>query len=136
MFVTRRDRDESGAVAIMVALMVVVLVSVAALAVDLGSAFVVKREVQKRTDFAALAGGHGTNLPTPATTGTCGYGPQASAADQAVKDVATYYGTESTNSAVTTQQLVDCATSNGEVLYGTFTYGAPNSTGIALSYDK
>jgi hypothetical protein len=120
----------------MAALMAVMLVGMAALAVDLGGAFVTKREVAKRTDFAALAGGHGDNLPTPTTTGTCGYGARGSVSDQAVKDVAAYFGTQSTNSAVSAAQLVDCSTSNGEVLYGSFTYSSANSTGIVLSYDK
>jgi len=133
---TNKKRGESGAVAIMAAVMAVMLVSMAALAVDLGGAFVTKREVAKRTDFAALAGGHGNNLPTPSTTGTCAYGPKGSDSDQAVKDVAAYYGSQSTNSAVTALQLVDCSTSNGEVLYGSFTYNSANSTGIVLSYDK
>jgi hypothetical protein len=132
----RPRRDDAGAVAIVVAIAAVLLMGMAALAVDIGQAYVVKREVQKRTDFAALAGGHGDNLPTPATTGTCPYGPRGAASDQAVKDVAAYYGTEASNSAVTASQLVDCTTANGEVLYGSFTYTNLNSTGISVAYDK
>jgi uncharacterized membrane protein len=50
------DRTEHGAVAVFVALLSVVLMSAAALGVDLGQAYVAKREVQNQADLAALAG--------------------------------------------------------------------------------
>ena len=52
----------------MVAVLTTLLLCMAALTVDLGSAMVTRREIQKRTDAAALAGGYGDNLPRPATT--------------------------------------------------------------------
>ncbi|MGH3348229.1 MAG: TadE/TadG family type IV pilus assembly protein [Nocardioides sp.] len=55
----RRTRDESGAVAIMTGILVVVLVSVAALGVDLGNAMNRKQVTQNSSDFAALAGANG-----------------------------------------------------------------------------
>lgn len=55
------ERDETGAVAIMVAVLVVVLLSVAALGVDLGNAMNRKQLTQNSADFAALAGAD--NLP-------------------------------------------------------------------------
>lgn len=54
-------RDESGAVAIVVALMAVALLSVGALGVDLGNAMNRKQLTQNSADFAALAAAH--NLP-------------------------------------------------------------------------
>ena len=66
MSTMRPERSESGAVAIMVAIMALVLMGTAALAVDMGQAFTRKREIQYDTDRAALAGGAGNNPPTPA----------------------------------------------------------------------
>jgi Flp pilus assembly protein TadG len=59
--VRRRRDDESGAVAIMVGVLCVVLFAVAALGVDLGNAMNRKQLTQNSADFAALAGGN--NLP-------------------------------------------------------------------------
>jgi hypothetical protein len=54
----RPDRhQERGAVAILVTLLAVILVGIAAFAVDLSNAFVRTRDVQRQADFAALAGG-------------------------------------------------------------------------------
>lgn len=52
----RRSRREDGAVAVIVGITVVMLFSMAALAVDLGNAFARKADVQAQADFAALAG--------------------------------------------------------------------------------
>ncbi len=60
-----RTRDESGAVAVMTGVLVVVLVSIAALGVDLGNAMNRKQVTQNSSDFAALAGANG--LPSTAT---------------------------------------------------------------------
>ncbi|HEY5539831.1 MAG TPA: pilus assembly protein TadG-related protein [Coriobacteriia bacterium] len=48
--------NDSGAVAVIVALMMVVLVGVAALVVDMGSLYVERRKMQTAADAAALAG--------------------------------------------------------------------------------
>lgn len=66
-FVRRlRPGDDTGAVAVMVALLMVVLVGSAALAVDIGRARVVAEQVQKAADAAALAGA--AYLPTDLAT--------------------------------------------------------------------
>lgn len=52
----RTERDESGAIAIMVAVLAVVLLSIAALVVDLGNAMNREQLTQNSADFAALAG--------------------------------------------------------------------------------
>jgi Flp pilus assembly protein TadG len=62
----RAARDESGAVAIMTGILVVVLVSIAALGVDLGNAMNRKQVTQNSSDFAALAGANG--LPDTSTS--------------------------------------------------------------------
>src|SRR5512139_127280 len=52
----RRLKDESGAVAVVVALSIIVLVGMAALAVDAGYLYSVRRQLQTAADAAALAG--------------------------------------------------------------------------------
>ena len=54
-FATRRER---GAVAIMVAILAAALLTMAALAVDLGNAWSRKRIVQTQVDVSALSAGH------------------------------------------------------------------------------
>ena len=60
-----RRRPDRGAVALMTALLAVVLVSIAALGVDLGNAMNRKQLTQNNSDYAALAGANG--LPSTAT---------------------------------------------------------------------
>ena len=50
------DSDESGAVAAMFAICLTMIVAIAAVVIDLGHAYVVKREVQKAAEAGALAG--------------------------------------------------------------------------------
>ena len=57
----RTATKERGAVAVVVALCSVLILSLAALSVDLGNAFVRKRDLQSQADFSSLAGG--ANLP-------------------------------------------------------------------------
>lgn len=59
-------RDESGAVAIMVAFLTVALLSISALGVDLGMAMNRKQLTQNSADFAAIAGAYG--LPNTGNT--------------------------------------------------------------------
>ncbi len=112
---------ESGAVALVFALVTVLLFAVAALGVDLGNAFNRKRELQGQVDLAALAGG--AALPVATTT--------PSAGDDAVKAVADYLVTNqvgndngvpmpSANTLAT--YLVDPAKKDtwGQVYYGSF----------------
>ena len=49
-------KDETGAVAIMVALLLIVFIGFAALAIDLGHLYVVRNELQNAADAGALAG--------------------------------------------------------------------------------
>lgn len=121
-----RRRDEAGAVAIMAALLMTIVFVMAALTVDLGNGFMQKRERQKDTDLATLAGAGiaGANLPatSTATCNTSSYaGPKAAATDQAVKDIAANLAKQlGTPSAATTYatQWTDCSATNGEVVYG------------------
>ncbi len=83
-------RGEDGAVALIVAMLALVLVAISALAVDLGYAFAQKQAIQKRADFAALAGSFGDDLPMTAAGVVCNYGRAGRATDQAIIDVAAY----------------------------------------------
>ena len=132
----RWQRDDSGAVAVLFALLSVVLLSVAALGVDLGNAWQTKRQVEAGADLATEAGVGvaGANLPKTGGVHDCGYGTAgALSTDQSVKDIATYLasqayplprsGSDTTAyNALTTSlpgQLTDCSMANGEVVYGT-----------------
>jgi Flp pilus assembly protein TadG len=53
---TELRREEEGAVMVMAAILIIVLLSFAALAVDLGSLFVTRRQAQTAADVAALSG--------------------------------------------------------------------------------
>src|SRR5262249_31366578 len=124
------------------ALIVTIMFLTAALTVDLGNAFVQKRERQKDTDLATLAGAGiaGANLPATSTA-TCNStsyaGPKASAADQTVKDIATNLAQQlGTPAAATTFETnwTDCSATNGEVVYG---LPKRNSTGkYTATYNK
>src|SRR5215212_394962 len=108
-------RNERGAVAVMVALLAVVLLSVSAMSVDLGNAWAQKRQVQAGGDLATEAGAgiKGDNLPKVGSVKTCSYGAAgALATDQSVKDITSYLP----------GQLTDCSMTNGEVVYGLPTY--------------
>lgn len=113
----RRDRNESGAVAVMVAVLVVVLFSVAALGVDLGNAMNRKQVTQNSADFAALNGAHG--LPDTSSTTV-----QMVADSLNENAVANDGGTECNANAgqtVTAAMLTDGVESNGEVTFPTGT---------------
>ena len=115
--------------------MSVLLLILAAFAVDLGNAYAHKRERQKDADHSTLAGTGvgGANLPAPTSAATCSYGKAAVAGDQAVKDVAAYL-TKQLGSTVTPGSLVDCQVEqNGEVFYGK---PSKTSTGWSLAYDQ
>ena len=55
-FLRRLRRDESGAVAVLVAISIVALLLLTALAVDLGTLVYAQRRLQATTDMAALSG--------------------------------------------------------------------------------
>lgn len=101
-----RTRDESGATAVLVALLAVALFSMAAIAVDLGNAWARKRSVQKQADISALSAGYRL--------------PQTSANKNAIAaEVAGYLNNNlaSGQAAVTGANLIDGVTSNGEVTF-------------------
>jgi hypothetical protein len=60
----RLEQRQNGAVALMVALLLIVLIAVAGLVVDLGRLFVVKTELQNAVDACALAAARELNVPS------------------------------------------------------------------------
>jgi Flp pilus assembly protein TadG len=121
----------------MFALLSVVLMSIAAMSVDLGNAWQEKRQVQAGSDLAVEAGAgiKGANLPATGTVNSCTYGAAgALATDQSVIDIASYLSSQSypsqTGAAYSAMlanlpaQLTDCNMANGEVVYGTPTFTA------------
>lgn len=105
---SRFSRDQSGAVAIMIGLLATFFFGTAALAVDLGTAWARKREVQKQVDISALSVGH--MLPMTSSNRT------------AIADkVADYFTNESNlvvgQTVVTGSQLLNGATGDGEVIF-------------------
>lgn len=61
--------DQSGAVGLIFGLCLTVLVGIAAVVIDLGHAYVVKREIQKATEAGALAGARALALDPTKTNG-------------------------------------------------------------------
>jgi hypothetical protein len=120
----RRSDDEGGAVAIMVGVLALVLITISAMAVDLGHAFVEKNAIQKRADFAALAGSAGDDLPMVAAGSDCNYGKAARASDQAIIDTAAYLSEQPGGTDINPVDLVDCDLSDGEAGYGMFKTGS------------
>jgi hypothetical protein len=129
---TGRRRDERGAVAIMVGLLAVLLMSVSALGVDLGQAWAQQRKIAESNDMATLAGAgiSGADLPAPAVGKVCGYGTGALATDPSTVDVAKYVASKTFSPTVAPDQvaaatvaamaiqLTDCNVANGEMTYG------------------
>src|SRR5580700_5856146 len=66
-FVRRLGRDQSGTVAIYVAITFAVLLGFGALVVDVGSILYAQRELQSTADVAAMAGAQDINCCTPST---------------------------------------------------------------------
>lgn len=137
-----RVRGDAGVAAVLFALTSVVIFGLAAMCIDLGHEFVMHQQVQKDSDFAALAGGAGSDLPAPvpSTNRTCSYGIPAQASDQAVIDVAAHLTTSFRTDGdgamtVTPAQLVDCDLTNGEAVYGTLS-GSGTSTTLAYNRNQ
>ena len=61
-------RHESGNVAIPFAVSLILMLGLAALVIDLGHAYVVKRELQKAAEAGAMAGARALGLPATSTT--------------------------------------------------------------------
>ena len=129
----QRSRED-GAVAVMTALMVLLMLSVGAIAIDLGNAFTRKRDTQSQADFATLAGaGIDGGLPAASTT--------TSATDPAIVAAARYlYENQPQNDSTAARRsaaelasdLVDHDRANGEAYYGDFGSDNPMSpwTGV------
>ena len=115
-----RRREERGAIAILFALMAVLLLTVAALATDIGNAVARRTATQTQADFAALAAV--TKLDGPTVTGAT---PSATVVDivrdslnanQPQDDSSGCWRT-SPPSCVTSSQLTDGNLTNGEVRF-------------------
>src|SRR6476659_3324858 len=119
----------------MTALMVLLMLSIGALAVDLGNAMTRKRDTQSQADFATLAGvGIDNGLPAASTS--------TSATDPAIVAAASYlYKNQPQNDSTAARRtalelasdLVDHNRANGEAYYGDF--GCPASPAPCLSPD-
>ena len=70
-----RNRDEAGAYALLTAILAVVLMSIAALAVDMGNAVARKSDVQAQADFAALSAASQLTASSGAIPSTVQYSP-------------------------------------------------------------
>ncbi len=71
----RAANDESGQVLVLAALAMVMLLTMVALVVDIGKAYLVQRQLQAGVDAAALAGAQHLPDPTEATQVANDYGP-------------------------------------------------------------
>jgi Flp pilus assembly protein TadG len=145
----RRGRDERGAVAVMVGLLSVLLLTMAALGTDLGQAWAQKRQIQAGSDLATLAGAgiSGNDLPAPTAGKACSYGTGAMAADPAAVDVARYVASKAytptlspaavpaATVSATATTLTDCNVKNGEIFYGIPSYNTSSDT-WTLAYNK
>jgi Flp pilus assembly protein TadG len=75
-FLRRLERDQNGAVAIIVALSMIMVLGFAAISVDVGYFFLVKANLQASANAAALAGGQ--NIPSGTAAATAiSYGAQS-----------------------------------------------------------
>lgn len=99
----RRVRREKGVVAIQVAFFLVMLLSVAALALDVGRWVVVRHELQNAADAAALAGAH--ELPGQLVA-SAPSDMWTSAADAASAAATTYASANSANGQAASAQTV------------------------------
>jgi hypothetical protein len=112
---TRRlsRRDESGAVAIMFGLLAVVLMSVAALGVDIGNQVDRHTNTQTQADFGAFSGG-----AQMTNNGKVGQTPSAAIVNAVVQSMnANAPQDDNGITTITAGQLTDGNTDNGEVRY-------------------
>lgn len=113
---TRNRHEDTGAVAVIVGILAMVLFAGAAISVDLGNAFARKRDTQAQADFAALAGG-------PLVTGT----NTKSVSDPAVLAVVDYLNKNQplddgescvpTKTCIAAGQMVNDNPSDGEIYF-------------------
>jgi len=100
------ERDDAGAVAVMTVILSIVLFAVAALAVDLGSAWASKRSAQSQVDLAALSAGD----LLPATTST----QRTAVATRVAEYLNKVENQVRGQAAVTAVQLLDTDLTNGD----------------------
>jgi Flp pilus assembly protein TadG len=106
-------RDESGAVAVMVAVLAVVLFTIAAMGVDLGNAMNRKQLTQNSADFAALSGANGLPITSTSTVQVVAdYLNDNQPSSDGVKDCNPDAG-----ATITTSMLTDGNEVNGEVTF-------------------
>lgn len=116
----RRRRDERGAVAVLYAIVAVVLLAVAALAVDIGNTVSRKTNSQTQADFGALAA-----VPELSTTVSAGMTPPTAVIDAIVEGLNNNQPQDDEDSCWTTSpptcvvaaDLTDGVLANGEVTY-------------------
>jgi hypothetical protein len=119
MSVTNRRSDESGAVALLYAIVALLLLSIAALATDLGNAMARRTNTQTQADFSAFAAAQqldttappaGTPVPASVVLTVRDYLNHNQPADDERACAATY-------SCVTSAHLTDGTLTNGEVRF-------------------
>jgi Flp pilus assembly protein TadG len=110
----RAQRDESGAVAIIVAVLIVIVLGIAALGVDLGNAMNRKQLTQNSADFAAIAGANG--LPAT-TTSTVQLVADYLNDNQPASDSSTAECNPDAGATITATMLQDGKDYNGEVTF-------------------
>jgi hypothetical protein len=112
------SRDESGAVAIMFALLAVMLFTVAALGTDIGNEVSRHTDTQTQADFGAFAAARQMT-----DTGVAGQTPSAAVVSAVADELNANQPQDDsqscwrTNTCVTTSQLTDGSLANGEVRY-------------------
>ena len=122
----RKHRGEEGAVAVTVALLATVLVGVAAFTVDLGGAYLAKRDTANATDAASLAGAK--ELAT--VTGTCATVASNATATNAARSSGDTYLADNVTSATRTVFDVTCDATGKTIQVH---YGADAKVDRALS---
>ena len=110
---TGRRRDESGAAAILVALLALSLFAAAGIAVDLGNAWARGRAVQKQADVSATSAGYLLPMSTNPAKGR----PASVIADAVATYLQANVVTGDPTPAVTGAQLLDHDLANGEVVF-------------------
>jgi len=116
-----RTRDEQGAFAVVFALMLITLVTIAALGTDLGNAFARKTDTQSQADFAALTAGR--QAPTEIAAAAVGSAVSSTVAAAVANSMNSNQPQDDnrscwrTQTCITAAQLTDGDLTNGEARY-------------------
>ncbi|MFC5179110.1 hypothetical protein [Nocardioides taihuensis] len=111
MSTTFRERSDRGAVAVMVAILSVLLLTVGALSVDLGNAWARKRSAQKQVDVAAMAGA--AMLPAKSSADRTAV---AQAVATSMNNASNAVGGQQ-DAAFSASQFLDSELGNGEITF-------------------